>query len=251
MIEYISVKDLYNVGGTCKTTRNLIRKNDNLWKDIVCKLHPSKLWTEIGLEDGDYLLIAINKEEISVRLQRLYVLYRLRQPINSPKGLGIYLEIITQNLPMPYGKTIIPGEVTVVEAEMMHLSFKRKDGSSFLVWRGEQDHYSKIGFYMIDRNNKKNGTKNYRVDECLVPARDFKTILNQEQKEEIGRLLKLDTITDEKDGEKNKNRKQEPKSELLLLLERIDGRKRDYRIDSYTERKFIINFTVLFKLLDD
>ena len=125
LTEFISLKDLYNVGGICKTTRLHIRKNANLWKDIVCKIYPSPFWSEIELDSDDYLLIAINKESTENQLKRFYCLYRLKQPISSPKGLGLYLEIMTEdpNLSSPtFQKVILLGKLT----ENKRIVFKRQ-----------------------------------------------------------------------------------------------------------------------------
>jgi hypothetical protein len=193
LIQYSSEKDVFNAGGACRLTRQAIRQRDDLWKDVVCHFYPNELWAEINIDVADYLLIAINKEPIRDQLMRLYVLYRLQQPISTPKGLAIYLQIKTPTLPAPWDKTILIGELSYDDERKAHrLIFRKKDKSSFYIWHGEQGHRSETFFYMLNRAKK----GSFNPDDCKVDLgwdiQKSKTILRDSQKEEISRLLKLD-----------------------------------------------------------
>lgn len=223
LTEFISLKDLYNVGGTCKTTRLQIRKNSNLWKDIVCKIYPSPFWSEIGLEDEDYLLMALNKEPIETQLKRLYCLYRSKQPISSPKGLGLYLEIITEDLAMPYQKVILTG--TIINDQVI---FKRPNGQVSFIFRGEMDLWTTTEPYMIDRASK-TYSKNYSFSTVLNSKHTRTTIMTVSQREEIEKVLK-------------------PMESENLLLAKLT-RLKNCRIDTCLEISYKINFNILFDLL--
>jgi len=224
--QYVSLKDIYNIGGVCKVTRNAIRKNTNLWKDLVCKIYPSELWTEMNLDDEDYLIIAINSESIETQFKKLYCLYRLKQPVSTPKGLGLYCEIITDGLPTPHQKLIFLGELV----EGNKVKFGRKSGCFFL-FNGEMDCWSSIKCYLIDRKVKSRGDpKNYNLMEALKLFQKRITIMTIPQREEIEKILKP----------------LESENELLTRLTRF----KKCRIDTCLEITYTIDFDLLFKLLN-
>jgi hypothetical protein len=198
-------------------------------------------------------LIAINKEPITDQLCRLYVLHRLQQPISTPKGLAIYLQIKTPTLPSPWDKTILMGELTYDEKGKQCLIFRKKDKSSFYVWCGEENHFSGILFYMIDRTKR----GSYNPDDCKVDLgwidHKSKTIIRDSQKEEINRLLKLDlwkesnTQSLEPNNNQPANLVQNRGNLFFNAYVSSSQQQREYKIFAYTEWTVYPQFKSLFQ----
>jgi hypothetical protein len=207
--DYLGTRDVYNIGGVSRTARSKIRKNTTLWKAVVARRCPCELWSQVSLDDDDYVIIAIQEEEdLGRALRRYHVLYRLDQPMSSRDALRVYLEITTPGLPAPHDKVIIPGtllspggeiipdKVPSVPAEGVdspagvvgqngekrkpkrkhpQIIFKRNDGKAFHIWDERDNFRSQHRYYTIDRRNPQPGNLDSSVAkfrECMVWGRD-------------------------------------------------------------------------------
>jgi len=223
--DYIEIRDIYSLGGTCRTYRKSIRQNRQLWKTIVCKRYPSDLWIKIVTLD-EFMGVAINgQENLASELHKQYVLYRLGLPMSSKEALRVYIEIITPTLLAPYDKTILVGSLIVTDDSskkqkrvprsyrisdlargdentpakirsekraVYNIIFKRADGKSFYVWRDhKRGHNSTHRYYTIDRSNPAGGDGSKgNFYACVTGLTKSVTISGKDDKELISTILK-------------------------------------------------------------
>lgn len=60
---YLSLSDIYNIGGTCTVARRTIRNNGILWKSLVCQRCPSDLWTKTNIDIDDWVIVAMTTRD--------------------------------------------------------------------------------------------------------------------------------------------------------------------------------------------
>lgn len=275
----LGTKDVYNIGGASRTARTKIRKNTALWKAIVSRRCPCELWSQVSLEDEDFVHVAIREEKELERALRMYhVIYRLDQPMSSRDALRVFMEITTPGLPAPHDKVIIPGtllshgveiipEKKVIEnkAEITDgegkageetakkpkrtptkFIFKRNDGKGFHIWDESGDHRSQYRFYTIDRRNPQPsdiGASEAKFQKCRVGwDSGTKTILSKDDYAFINRILKLDIPKEDK-GTIVKKRSADGALEAQVVAERgnaeVNGRDAD-AIGNRVERELLM-----------
>lgn len=116
--KYLSLADIYMLGGICQSFRKKIRTNDEFWKKIIRVRCISNLWDEIDIDHNDRIMIAVNHEHtLPKELRRLYIMNRLSLPMSSKSALRVYIEITTPKLPAPQDKTILVGSIVAVDTE--------------------------------------------------------------------------------------------------------------------------------------
>lgn len=199
---YLSTRDIFNIGGTSRKARLMIRKNATLWKKIVCRRCPCELWTKVSLEDDDYVNIAIKQEaKLAKALRKYHIFYRLAQPMSSKDALRVFLEITTPNLPAPHDKVIIPGVLHVegtAKKQKYTFVFRRNDGKPFHIWDEGPTYTSEDRFYTIDRCNREpldvtlSASKFRECFQIGMWISKAKTILSKDDYAFINGVLKLD-----------------------------------------------------------
>ncbi len=60
---YVSLSDIYSLGGTCRLARQTVRQNGNLWKSLVCQRCPSNLWTKTNIDIDDWVVVAMTTQD--------------------------------------------------------------------------------------------------------------------------------------------------------------------------------------------
>lgn len=202
IIPHLDVQDILNVSLGNWTLYGQLFLNETVWHQYVIRTAADLSWKGIKFGDISWkelvrmvrtkippkLRKTKTRIQLSIELRKIHLRKRLEAPQSSKDYLQPFLKIFT-NSSIP--EIIIPGKEYYDELSDngIAFSFAPRNGSTFLVWIGEGNNYSKGLHYWIDRRSILNLYIEFKGKKVELSRKEYYSTLSKKDYSTVGQLL--------------------------------------------------------------